>query len=197
MSTKKTIPNSPYSSSKLPCRLFEDNLQQKQFKFKVFMKKLLKILVVTSIACAIQSALLISSQAEVNTHSNLAQSPTKKEPNRKFSFSFNNTYDYAACLDIILLAYEKRNAELKNAFKNDCAKDVLDTFGKDISKDDALKLVKLADLYATEKLTTPLYPALGLRRRIAINLGYVYDTDKNNPDILKYIEPDAEKNSSS
>ena len=155
------------------------------------MKKLLKILIVTGIACALQPALIISSQAEVNTQFNLTQSPDKKEPDNKFSFSFNNTFDYAACLDIILLAYEKRNTELQNAFKNDCAKDVLNTFGKDISKNNALKLVELADLYATEKLTTPLYPALGLRRRIAINLGYVYDTDKNNPDILKYVEAES------
>jgi hypothetical protein len=56
----------------------------------------------------------------------------------------------------------------------------------------ALQLVKSANLYATEKLENPLYPSLGLRRRIAINLGYVYDTDKSNPDILKYINPESE-----
>ena len=160
------------------------------------MKKLLKIPLIIGIACTIQPAIAISSQAEVNTQFNLSQSSAQDNPANKFSFSFNNTYDYAACLDIILLAYEKRNAELENTFKNDCAKDVLNTFGDNLSKDDALRLVKSADSYATEKLTTPLYPTLGLRRRIAINLGYVYDTDKNNPDILKYINSDGDKSSS-
>ena len=156
------------------------------------MKKLLEIPLIIGIACVIQPAIAILSQAQSQTQSNFAQSPAKKEPANKFSFNFKNTYDYAACLDIILLAYEKRNAELENAFKNDCANEVLSTFGNDLSKDTTLKLIKLADSYATKKLTTPLYPTLGLRRRIAINLGYVYDTDKNNPDILKYVNADRD-----
>ena len=155
------------------------------------MKKLLEIPLIIGIACAVLPAIAISSLAESKTQFNLVQSLEKKEPANKFSFDFKNTYDYAACLDIILLAYEKRNAELENAFKNDCANNVLSTFGNNLSKDVTLKLVKLADSYATEKLTTPLYPTLGLRRRIAINLGYVYDTDKNNPDILKYVSSDG------
>ncbi len=155
------------------------------------MKKLLQIPFAVGIACLIQSTVSISSQAEVKTPSNPSQSQTQNEAD-KFSFSFKNTYDYAVCLDIILLAYEKRNAELGNAFKNDCATDVLNTFGDSLSKDVALNLVRSANSYATEKLANPLYPALGLRRRIAINLGYVYDNDKNNPDILKYINPESE-----
>ena len=90
-----------------------------------------------------------------------------------------------------MLAYEERSAELENASKNDCATDVLNTFGNDLSKDVALQLVKSANSYATEELENPLYPTLGLRRRIAINLGYVYDTDKNNPDILKYVDSES------
>jgi hypothetical protein len=93
-------------------------------------------------------------------------------------------------LDVILLAYEKRQVELEKAFKNDCANNVLQTFGNNLTKDVALQLVESANLYATEKLENPLYPSLGLRRRIAINLGYVYETDKRNPDILKYINPE-------
>ena len=156
------------------------------------MKKLLKISLIIGIACVIQPTVSISSQAEIKTQSNPSQSPPQEDRAEEFSFSFNNTYDYAACLDIILLAYEQRNAELEKAFKNDCATDVLNTFGDNLSKDVALELVKSANTYATEKLENPLYPALGLRRRIAINLGYVYDTDKNNPDILKYVDSDGD-----
>jgi hypothetical protein len=156
------------------------------------MKKLLQFLLTIGISFAAQSVLLIPTQAEVEPKANLAQSPTQNDKIKQFTFDFKNTYDYATCLDIILLAYEKRNVELEKAFKNDCANNVLQTFGNNLSKDVALQLVKSANLYATEKLENPLYPSLGLRRRIAINLGYVYDTDKSNPDILKYINPESE-----
>lgn len=153
------------------------------------MKKLLQISLITGIIFAIQTVRPILSQTEIETQPD----PTREQgrnSNQEFSFNFNNTFDYATCLDIILLAYERRNAELKNAFKNDCATNVLNTFGSNLSKDEALQLVDSANSYATEELENPLYPALGLRRRIAINLGYVYDADKNNPDILQYINPE-------
>jgi hypothetical protein len=153
------------------------------------MKKILQVFLTIGIALAVQP---ISSQAETKTEPNLAQSETQSSKIQEFTFDFKNTYDYAACLDVILLAYEKRNAELENVFKNDCATDVLATFGNGLSKDTALQLVKSADLYATKKLENPLYPSLGLRRRIAINLGYVYDMDQSNPDILKYTNPEPE-----
>ena len=108
----------------------------------------------------------------------------------EFTFDFNNTYDYATCLDIILLSYEGRNSELKNAAQNDCGTKVLTNFGNNLTKEIAVKLVEKADLHATEGLQSPLLPSLGLRRRIAINLGYVYDIDKNNPNILKYTNPE-------
>ncbi len=155
------------------------------------MKKLLQVSLIIGIAFAIPLALSISSDAEIKTKPNLAQSQPQNSQAKKFVFDFNNSYDYAACLDVILLAYEKRNAELKKVYKNDCATDVLNTFGNNLSKDVALQLVKSADLHAIKGLGAPLYPTLGLRRRIAIDLGYVYSIDKNNPDILKYINSES------
>lgn len=152
------------------------------------MKKLLQVSLIIGINLAIQPFLSISSPAEIKTEPNLSQFKTSDSKANKFTFNFNNTYDYNACLDVILLAYEERNAELENVYKNDCATNVLNSFGNNLSKDVALQLVKSANSYATEELKNPLYPTLGLRRRIAINLGYVYDTDKNNPDILKYVD---------
>ncbi len=105
----------------------------------------------------------------------------------EIEFNFNNSYDYGACLDAILLAYEGRNTELAKAPKNECATNVLSVVGNNLSKDTALKLIKSANFHATEVLEDKLYPSLGIRRRVAINLGYVYDIDKNNSDILKYI----------
>ncbi|HEY9767044.1 MAG TPA: hypothetical protein V6C71_00885 [Coleofasciculaceae cyanobacterium] len=154
------------------------------------MTKLLQIPLIIGITFAIQSILSISSHAEIKTKLDIANLTAQNSKIKEFVFNFNNTYDYAACLDVILLAYEKRNAELEKVFKNDCATNVLNTFGNNLSKDAALQLIESANLHATEGLENPLYPTLGLRRRIAINLGYVYDTDKNNPDILKYINPE-------
>ena len=151
------------------------------------MKKFLQTSCVIGITCLVQSTLSISSLAQVNPQTNSPKPPEQKSKVDKFVFDFNNIYDYTACLDVILLAYEKRHAELENVPKNDCAERILTTFGRNIGKNNALKLVKSANLHATEGLENPLYPTLGVRRRIAINLGYVYDPDKNNPDVLQYI----------
>lgn len=103
-------------------------------------------------------------------------------------FTFDNAYDYGACLDTILLAYENRTVELQKVSKNDCVQNILNLFGDRLMKDTALGLVKMANNHATQGLEDTLYPSLGLRRRVAINLGYVYDIDRNNQDILKYIK---------
>ena len=155
------------------------------------MKKLLQISLITGIILAMQSVRPTLSQTEIETQP-VPASDRGQNSTTQFSFDFNNTFDYAACLDVILLSYERRNAELENVYKNDCAIDVLNTFGNNLSKDVALQLVDSANVYATETLEDPLYPTLGLRRRIAINLGYVYDTDKNNPDILQYINSEEQ-----
>lgn len=153
------------------------------------MNQLLQISLTIGTTLAIQSALIIPSRAEIPNDPNLVQSATENSKSKQVTFDFNNTYDYAACLDVILLSYEQRIAELENVFKNDCATNILNTYGNNLSQEDALQLVKSADVYVKNELEDPLYPTLGLRRRIAINLGYVYDIDQNNPDILKYINP--------
>ena len=152
------------------------------------MKKFLQIPLTLGIATLIQLVSLSPSQAEIVAETNASQPKSQNSRVKEFAFNFNNVFDYSTCLDVIVLAYEQRNAELKNAIKNDCANNVLETFGNTLAKNEALELVESANTHATEGLENPLYPTLGVRRRIAINLGYVYEPDKNNPDILKYIE---------
>ena len=101
-------------------------------------------------------------------------------------FTFNNLYDYGTCLDAILLAYEGRELELQNMNKNQCANNVINLFGTRLSQDIALQLVDLANFRATNLLQSTLYPSFGLRRRVAINLGYIYDMDKDNSEMLNY-----------
>ncbi|MDJ0688066.1 MAG: hypothetical protein QNJ41_06130 [Xenococcaceae cyanobacterium MO_188.B32] len=121
------------------------------------------------------------------TSNNNAEIATREVENQEIVFNFTNAYDYGICLDNILLAYENRQLELQQAPKNECAKNILNKFGNHLSKDIATKLIKSADSYATQDLEIELYPTFGLRRRIAINFGYIYDIDKNNEDILKYV----------
>ena len=102
-------------------------------------------------------------------------------------FDFDNAYDYGICLDAILLAYENRVLELEQASKNDCAKNIFSVFGQNLSKDIALQLIQSADSYVTTELGLKLYPSLGLRRRVAINFGYIYDIDRNNNDVFQYL----------
>ncbi|MGB5712919.1 MAG: hypothetical protein WBM44_18690, partial [Waterburya sp.] len=108
------------------------------------MTKLLQRSLIIGITFAIQSAVSTSSQAEIKIQPDLAESKPQNRKIKEFVFDFNNTYDYGTCLDVILLVYEKRNAELENVFKNDCATNVLDTFGNNLSQDVALQLVESA-----------------------------------------------------
>ena len=117
-----------------------------------------------------------------------APKPKTKDPRiEKIKFDFDNSYDYGACLDSILLAYEQRMIELENSAKNKCTNNIFSVFGNKLSKDIALQLIYAANFHATQGLEDKLYPSLGLRRRVAINLGYVYEIDRQNKDILKYI----------
>ena len=136
-----------------------------------------------------QQANQSETESPAENEANPSASATKPQDTtiEEVVFDFNNSYDYGACLDVILLAYEGRTAELENATKNECAVNVLNILGNNLSKDTALQLIKSADFHATEVLQDKLYPSLGIRRRVAINLGYVYDIDKNNSEILKYI----------
>ena len=102
-------------------------------------------------------------------------------------FDFTNSYDYSTCLDNILLAYENRQSDLRQSTKNECANNILNKFGTHLSRELTLDLITSADAYATQDLDIRLYPPFGLRRRVAINFGYVYDLDKNNEEILRYV----------
>ncbi|MGK7949723.1 MAG: hypothetical protein AB4368_13265 [Xenococcaceae cyanobacterium] len=106
-------------------------------------------------------------------------------------FNFANAYDYNVCLDNILLAYENRQTELEQSTKNECANNILNTYGDRLSQATALDLITSADNYATQVLDVQLYPTYGLRRRVAMHFGYIYDIDRNNEDILRYTSPEG------
>ena len=130
-----------------------------------------------------------SIDTEVTTkEANTENSDVIGTQSKSFSFNFNNAFDYSSCMDVILLAYERRIGDLERAKQNKCADNFLDTFGTNISQELALQLVEAANIHATQKLQNALYPVLGIRRRVAINFGYVYEIDRNNRDILQLID---------
>ena len=89
----------------------------------------------------------------------------------------------------MLLAYEQRQIELETTPKNECAEEIFRVLGQNLSHDVTLQLVTAADKHATQELEDKLYPPLGLRRRVAINVGYVYEIDRNNSDTRRRRRP--------
>ncbi|MGI0480478.1 hypothetical protein ACN4EE_06775 [Geminocystis sp. CENA526] len=107
-------------------------------------------------------------------------------------FTFNNSYEYGKCLDILLLAYEGRIEQLErtsNAMGIDnCGQQILEIFGNNINADQMLQLIDLANFRATSLLNNKIFPSYGLRRRIAIKLGYIYEIDLNDRQMLEYAK---------
>ena len=121
------------------------------------------------------------------TETNIENSDVIGTQAESFTFNFDNAFDYSSCMDVILLVYEQRIGDLEQAKQNECANNFLNTFGTNISQELALQLIEAANIHATQKLQNALYPVLGIRRRVAINFGYIYEIDRNNRDILQLI----------
>ena len=113
--------------------------------------------------------------------------PETKDPKiDQMIFGFRNTYEYGVCLDAILAVYEKNLISLDRMEKNNCVNSFLELFGTELSKDTALLLIHSANTYATTSIRPALYPSYGLRRRAAINFGYMYKIDQNDSQMLEY-----------
>lgn len=96
-------------------------------------------------------------------------------------FDFIDIYGYNNCLDALLLLYEGRNP----VGDNSCLLSVTAIFGNQINRDVMLELVEIANVRATSLLPKRLYPAYGIRRRVAQSIGFVYEIDATNPEIIK------------
>ncbi len=96
-------------------------------------------------------------------------------------FDFVDIYGYNNCLDALLLLYEGGNPVRDNS----CLLNVTAIFGNQINRDVMLELVDIANVRATSLLPKRLYPAYGIRRRVAQSIGFVYEIDANNQEIIK------------
>lgn len=111
---------------------------------------------------------------------------------QNITFTFNNVNEYGNCLDVLLLSHEGRIEQIAltlNAQRqNVCAEQVFNIFGNNLNSDQMLQLVDLANFRATSLLDKKIFSSYGLRRRIAIELGYIYEIDLNDPQMLEYAK---------
>jgi len=115
-------------------------------------------------------------------------------------FTFNNLYGYNNCLDHIVLNYEGRDRYLRTLeregkIQESCIEEVFDTFGTDLDRDLVLELIEVADeraeLISEEK---KLYPGYGIRRRIALQLGYLYEIDREDEQVCSLARDWSDRN---
>lgn len=122
--------------------------------------------------------------------------PRPERRNRDVSrqlFDFNNLHTYNTCLDHIILSYEGRNRYLRvledeGKFQDSCIEEIFDTFGTDLDRDLVLELLEVADDRAQTLSVDEVYPGYGIRRRIALQLGYLYEIDRNDEQVCSLAE---------
>jgi hypothetical protein len=108
-----------------------------------------------------------------------ATSTTQSDKITKVNFTFTNLYDYDTCLDGILLLYEGRLQP--QMAHNPCLAKIIAIYGNTLSQQQGREIIELANFRATRLLAGKLYPPLGIRRRVAIAFGYIYEMDANDP----------------
>ncbi len=101
------------------------------------------------------------------------------------NFTFTNVLEYSDCLSAILDLYQGNLPSSLPTRQNACAATVQQAAGNDqLSESEARELLSAADFYSTHMLSRGLYPPKGLRLRIAEMLGFVYEIDQHDPEVL-------------
>lgn len=112
-------------------------------------------------------------------------SPSSPSPAVTPSFSFTNLLEYSDCLEAILTLY-KNAAPSSRTQQDTCYGMIQQSVGRDgLSQLEALELVSAADFYTAHFLSRTLHPPRGQRLRIAKMLGFIYEIDQNDPEILR------------
>lgn len=106
--------------------------------------------------------------------------------------TFRNSQDYTNCLENVLQLHEqyKNQADFTGlSNRNKCILDVAQVYeATGIDECVALALIKEADIFATTQLRPPMFPARGVRARVAQNFGYPYEVDEGNQQILTLLQ---------
>jgi len=102
--------------------------------------------------------------------------------------TFRNAQDYTNCLENVLQLYQKYQnpAEFTGLLnRNKCIIDVAQVYeSAGLPQCVALALIKEADIFATTRLRPPMFPARGIRARVAENFGYPYEVDEGDEEML-------------
>jgi hypothetical protein len=106
----------------------------------------------------------------------------------RLRLTFRNAQDYTNCLENVLQLYEKSKnpAEFTGlSNRNKCIIDVVQVYEPaGLPQCVALALIKEADIFATTQLRPPMFPARGIRARVAENFGYPYEVDEGDQQML-------------
>lgn len=125
----------------------------------------------------------IVEQTIIETHRN----PTPNSNDSRIAdvvFDFVDIYSYNNCLDALLLLYEGRNP----VGNNSCLQNVTAIFGNQVNSNIMLELIDIANVRATSLLPRRIFPAYGIRRRVAQSLGYVYEIDVENQEMIRLAQ---------
>ena len=103
-------------------------------------------------------------------------------------FTFTSLGAYNSCVEDILLLYQDKERFRQQGRRGDCLADVFQTYANTgLSKSQALDLIKAANTYVSTALTTKFYPLRGLRMQVAKLLGFIYELDANDQEIMQLI----------
>lgn len=128
----------------------------------------------------------VNTQPNVQRHSTPreAQAPLPELPPAKYEFT--SSQDYGLCLEDILQLYIDKELFKLRGRKSNCLAEIFDlATDRGLSQEQAVNLIKEADIYATTILTRKLFPLRGQRRRIAQLFGFIYEIDNNDPEIQR------------
>jgi hypothetical protein len=101
-------------------------------------------------------------------------------------FRFTNVLEYSKCLETILQLYQNPQSLSQQNLQNSCLADSYWVDGnRELFPAQALALISSANFYATNLLSTKIYPPRGQRRRVAQMFKFVYEVDVDDEEIQK------------
>ncbi len=93
-------------------------------------------------------------------------------------FTFTNALTYSNCVEGILQMYQSPSSTAAKAKPGSCAREIAKVYGVGgLTQAQALNILQAADAYATQGLSSRLYPPRGQRDRIADLFGLRYKID--------------------
>lgn len=145
-------------------------------KLRLNWQKLKKVMMLGAIANSIVIGLgaIAPSLSQTGIDNNNSSNVALRE-------TFRNVQDYTNCIENILLLSENPEQFRQQARLNKCIIDVARIYeNTGLPECMAFELIKQADVFATTRLRPPMFPARGVRLRVAQKFGYSYKVDEGD-----------------